>query len=266
MADFWGTLGNVFGNITGVNQANRAAEQSQAGQSNQNNAGQALGNAANLSAGQFAQQAGQAGQALGERLGSTAASGGTQAATQAARTSGVNKGQAAILGGQEAGRAFTSGQTTGQGLGMNAYGQGAANQIGAAQAQGNLGTNQMYGGAQQAQQGNAATGSLLSAVGGLFSDEKVKENVKEGPKLEDILKKIKPVAFQYKPEMEQGQGEHVGVMAQDMEKTPLKENVVDTPAGKMIDTPKQENSNLNLIVQLAARIHELEGQLSKGAK
>jgi hypothetical protein len=134
-------------------------------------------------------------------------------------------------------------------------------QTGNASAQGALGTSQMAGSQGQSAQGNAATGGLLSAVGGLFSDEKVKEDVKTAHPLDEILSRVRPVSFKYKPEMEQGPGEHVGVIAQDLEKTPLKENVIDTPAGKMIDTPKQENSNLNLIVEMAGRIKELEDQI-----
>lgn len=260
---FWDSLSNTLGDITGVNQANRAATQSNAGQGNQAAAGQALGNIAGVNPDQFAAGAGKAGQALGQQMGQTAAAGGTQAATQAARTSGVNKGQAAILGGQEAGRSFTQGQTAGQGLGMGAYGQGAANQLGAANAQGNLGSNQMQESLGQSGQGNQATGGLMSAFGGLFSDEKMKEDVKKGPNIEAILAKIDPVRFKYKKEAGEGSGEQIGVTAQDIEKTPMKENIVETPQGKMVDTRKQEMSNLNLIVQLASRIKELESEKGK---
>ena len=256
-------MGNIFGDITGANQADRSRQQSDAAQENQNAAGQTLGGIAGVNPAQFAAGAGQAGQALGEQMGRTAAAGGTQAATQAARTAGVNKGQAAILGGQEAGRAFTQGQTTGQGLGMGAYGQGAATQLGAANAQGNLGTNQMQGSLGQSGQGNQATGGLLSAIGGLFSDEKMKEDVKKGPDIESILAKIDPVRFKYKKEAGEGSVEQIGVTAQDIEKTPMKGNVIDTPKGKMVDTRKQEMSNLNLIVQLASRIKELESEKGK---
>jgi hypothetical protein len=71
------------------------------------------------------------------------------------------------------------------------------------------------------------------------------------------------VRFKYKPEAGEGTGEQVGVTAQDIEKTPMKENVIDTPDGKMVDTRKQEMSNLDLIVQLAAKVKELQ---DKGAK
>ena len=260
---FWDSLGNTLGDITGVNQADRGRQQSDTGQSNQNAAGQTLGGIAGVNPAQFAAGAGQEGQALGQQMGQTAAAGGTQAATQAARTAGVNKGQAAILGGQQAGRSFTEGQTAGQGLGMGAYGQGAANQLGAANAQGNLGTNQMQGSIAQTGQGNQATGGLLNMIGGLFSDENMKEGVKEGPDIEQILSKIDPIRFKYKKEAGEGSAEQIGVTAQDIEKTPMKGNVIDTPKGKMVDTRKQEMSNLNLIVQLASRIKELESEKGK---
>ena len=182
----------------------------------------------------------------------------------------MNKGQAAMLGGQASGQAYTQGQQAGQGLGMGAYGQGANTQLGAVgtqgsigSAQGQLGTNQMNASTNQSAQGNQATGGLLSAVGGLFSDEKMKEDVKKAPDIESILAKIDPVRFKYKKEAGEGSGEQIGVTAQDIEKTPMKENVVDTPKGKMVDTRKQEMSNLNLIVQLASRIKELESEKGK---
>lgn len=258
MANFWDTLGNIAGNITGANQANQSATQNAAGNANQAAASTALGGIAGKGAGQFAQEAGQAGQALGQQMGTEAATQGSQAATQAARTAGVNKGQAALLGGQEAGRAFTQGQQTGRGMGMEAYGQGANTQLGGAQSQGTLGTNQTSGGLASSGQGNQATGGLLNAIGGLFSDKDLKKDVKPSVNLEEIVRKIKPKDFAYKPEAGEGDGKQVGVMAQDMEKTPLKENVVQTPEGRVIDTPKQENSNLNLILQLARRVIELE--------
>jgi hypothetical protein len=99
----------------------------------------------------------------------------------------------------------------------------------------------------------------------MFSDKNMKTDIKKSPDLEAIIRKIKPVSFNYKPEAGEGDENHIGVLAQDMEKTPLKANVVDTPAGKMIDTGKQEMSNLNLIIELATKVRDLEAQL-KGVK
>ena len=164
---FFQDIGNWFSDITG-NTAAQNAKKSQAtgaqgiaaGQGTMGSAADIAGEAggragalANRSAGQFAQESGRAGQALGEQMGRTAATQGTQAATQAARTQGVNKGQSALLGSQQAGNLFTQGQTQGQQLGMGAYGQGANTQLGAVNAEtGAAGT--MGGiGAGQAQAG-----------------------------------------------------------------------------------------------------------------
>lgn len=258
---FLDSAGNFFGDITGVNQANRSAEQAQAGQANQNQAAGQLGGIGGKSASQFAGEAGQAGTALADQMGRQAATSGTQQVLQGARTAGLNKGQASQEAGQAAGGLYTSGQQRGQGLGMEAYGMGANTQLGGASSLANLGSNQMGSSVDQAKLGNQASGGLLSAIGGLFSDEKVKEGIKESPKIEEVAAKVKPVAFEYKEKMGQGKGEHVGITAQDMEKTPLKENVIETPAGKMIHPGKQENSNLNLIVQLENEIKSLEAQL-----
>jgi hypothetical protein len=277
MADFWGSVGNWFGNMTGVNQANQAADQNAAGMGAAQQGGATMGAAAGTagqlagkSAGQFAGEAGQAGQALGEQMGRTAATQGTQAATQAARTSGVNKGQAALLGSQQAGNAFTNAQTAGQQLGMGAYGQGANTQLGAVGTQGNigaqqgqLGTNLISAGQGAAKQGTDAGGGLLSAIGGLISsDENAKKDIKAAPDLKETTKKVTPSAFKYKDDPEEK--EQVGVMAQDLEKTPMASNVVDTPEGKMVDTGRQEMSNTALILQLAKKVEELEAKLKGG--
>lgn len=254
---FLDSVGNFFGDITGINQHNRGAEQAQAAQANEAQAAGQLGGIGGKSATQFAGEAGTAGEALGGKMGQQAATLGSQQALQAARTAGLNKGQAAQQAGQTAGQLFTQGQLQGQGLGMESYDQGANVQLGGAGALGNLGTNQMNASTAQTAQGNQASGGLLGAIGGLFSDEKVKEDIKESPKVEEIAKEVKPVGFKYKDGVGQGSGEHVGITAQDMEKTPLKENVINTPAGKIIHPGKQENSNLNMIVQLSKKVDEI---------
>jgi hypothetical protein len=166
-SDFWGGLSNWWGDLTGKN-ATDAAKRSQAtgatgvatGQNIMEGAAggasQSIYDAQKLAkrgAGQFAQESGQAGAALGEQMGRTAATQGTQAATQAARTQGVNKGQSALLGSQQAGNLFTQGQTQGQQLGMGAYGQGAQTQLGAVNAGTSAAATQGAIGANQAQAG-----------------------------------------------------------------------------------------------------------------
>lgn len=250
--------------MTGANQANSARDDRQRARERQDTASGVLGGAANIGGAQYAQQAGQAGQALGQQMGTDAATIGTQKATQAARTQGLNKGQAAITGAGQAGNLFTQGQTSGQGMGMNAYGQGAGNQINAATNLGGIGTANAEQAGKSGQAATQAGGSLLGAIGGLMSDEDSKEDIQKSPDIDDILSRVRPVSYKYKEGEGQGDGEHVGVIAQDLEKTPMKENVVDTPAGKMINGPMQEGSNLNLIVQLAGRIRELEDQIRGG--
>jgi len=134
----------------------------------------ASGNLMDITGAQGAAAAGQAGQALGqqmgEQMGRQAATSGSQAATQAARTAGVNKGQAALLGGQEAGRAYTSsqqaGQLAGQQLGMGAYDTAANRQLAATQLHGNIGATES---GQGMQQGQNLMGGLSKVAGGAAS-------------------------------------------------------------------------------------------------
>lgn len=161
-------LGSWFGNILGTNQANQASDQFSQASGNINAASTALQGIQNKSASDYAKESGQAGQALGEQMGQTAATQGTRAATQAARTQGVNKGQSALLGSQQAGNLYTQGQQQGQGLGMQAYGQGANTQLGGAAALGNMGTNEQANAAQSqaasTKQGSLLFGGALSAL------------------------------------------------------------------------------------------------------
>lgn len=105
-------------------------------------------------------------------MGQQAAQLGTQQAMQAARTAGLNKGQAALEGGQQAGQLFTRGQMQGQGLGMGAYGQGAQTQLGGALGQSNLGLGQMEGAQSSREAGASHGGGVLGAVGGFLGLEK----------------------------------------------------------------------------------------------
>lgn len=76
-----------------------------------------------------------------------------------------------------------------------------------------------------------------SAAAKIFSDEKMKKNVKPGD-VQALLKTISAKEYDYK-DSKHGEGKHFGVMAQDLEKTPYgKSMVIDTPQGKMVDTRK----------------------------
>ena len=86
--------------------------------------------------------------------------------------------------------------------------------------------------------------------------------------LESLLKNVKPVTYKYKPGFEQLKPEgtpRMGVLAQDLEKTPLKDTVVDTPQGKQLDVGQLTANNTALIIELASQVKALQDQL-KGAK
>ncbi len=105
----------------------------------------------------------------------------------------------------------------------------------------------------------------LAAAGlgaAMFSDERLKENVKDGTKaVRRAFAKISPKTYDYK-DQRMGKGEQVGFVAQDLEKAGLKSAVIDTPIGKAIDTGKLTGANTAAISDLAKRMAKLE----KGGK
>lgn len=223
---------------------------------------------------------GQAGQAAG-----AAATQGAQKAAQAARAGGLNKGQAALAGAQQTGDIYSGAlqkglesgrgqymagaqQFAGQGAEMAGRGLSAAGgQVAAGAAQGNIGAQQGALGAGQVGQGQAqgaqtwgAVKDVAGGVAGLISDIRAKRDVQPAPDMLDaILRKIKPIAFRYKEGIGDP-GAQVGVSAQDLEKTPLAPVVQETPQGKQIDTRKLSTANLDLIIELAKRVAELEAR------
>lgn len=105
-------------------------------------------------------------------------------------------------------------------------------------------------------------------IGKTLSDENAKnfydesKNSLDSINIHDIAEKIRPVRFEYKKEIiNEGKaepGEHVGVIAQDLEKTPLASAVKEGEDGlKRIDTAELSTANLNLIIQLANEVKNL---------
>lgn len=257
---FFDDVGNFFGNITGQTQRNQAMQAQQAAQQTAANAAGTLGGIATQDPNAIAQQAIASGQQAGEQIGRENATVGTQQALQAARTAGVNKGQAALVGGQQAGNLFTQGRQQGQGLGTGAYQTARGQNIGAATGQAQAAGVQGGIGGQQGAAGAAQQGSFLSGLGGLataglglLSDEEAKKEIKDSSTLDEAAEKIPPKDFKYKD----GGGERTGVLAQDVEKV-NPENIVDTPAGKVIDVAKQTGTNTARLSEAARRIQQLE--------
>jgi len=193
-----------------------------------------------------------------------------------------------------------------QGLGLT--GAGKIAETGVSELNPGLGA-QSTAAQAQIDQGNreqAAGGGLLggaiSGISSLLSDVRLKTNITPSGSVEDLMTKFKspktvsnvdvllakykdssdpikklaanvtPVDFNYKPGIgEDPNKQRVGVLAQDLEKTDAKDNVVVAPDGtKTIDVPQQTGTNTNWIVQLAQKsveqesmIKDLQAQLSK---
>jgi hypothetical protein len=191
--DLGGAIGSAFG-IGGNSEQRR-------GTNTMKEADVASGNIMEQTPAEAAAAAGAAGAGLGEQMGRTAATAGSQAATQAARTAGVNKGQAAILGGQEAGRAFTNAQTTGQLAGMGNYNQAAGRQLQAVGLHGNIGEAEAGVGRQSGQDFMGGLGKLAGAAamlseGGIAMEPTTAVVAEKGPEAViplDDMDKVKAI-------------------------------------------------------------------------
>lgn len=208
-----------------------------------------------------------------------------QQATQAARNAGMTKGRAANLGATQAANAygnnFMNQQQMAAQQGMNAV---SANQGLAGQYQGlaNQALAEQQARRQQAanvmQTGLNALGAVGSFISPLLtlsdkrtknikdvlSDEKINSIKDQTTHISDLASKLNSYLFEYKPEAQEEYGvddkEHVGVMAQEMEKNPITaSNVIEDENGiKHIDTNQQTLTNLALIADLARRLADLE--------
>ena len=102
-------------------------------------------------------------------------------------------------------------------------------------------------------------GQAAGAAGSLImSDKNVKTNIKPSTTLEQLMKKVRPVTYDYKDNPEAPP--RAGVLAQDLEKTPLANSVVDTPAGKALDTEQLTPQILSMLIEMAHKVY------SKGSK
>jgi len=244
----------------------------------------------------YMRKANEAAQSQASQSAQAGATQGARQALMAARSAGLNKGQASMRAGQQAGDAYTNQYQQGlesgrnqyqsgvqqrqalgaqqQGLGIQQQGMGLQGQLSTTAQQYPLAINQANVAQQQGVQSQAAgaggLGGFLSGIGQLFtSDENCKENIGKSSTLDELVKKVKPVDFNYTKESgEDATKNRVGVLAQDLEKTSMKDNVVDTPEGKKIDAGQQTLSNTNLIVQLAEELFTLKSELKalKGGK
>jgi hypothetical protein len=107
----------------------------------------------------------------------------------------------------------------------------------------------------------AAAGTVATALGSAASDRRLKKNIKYNDKeVEQFLSALHAYSFDYK-DSKFGQGTHLGIMAQDAEKSALgKSFVEETPEGKMIDGKKALGVMLAGLANINKRIQKLEGK------
>lgn len=201
------------------------------------------------------QNIGQVASEQAERAGGGA---GRQANT-AARTAGLNPGQAAATGSRAASDVYSA-----------YYNQAYGQQQQASQAQINqmiqnlqlqMGINPgqqgQYGTQGMQQGGNGTMDSVIGAAAGVAgavaSDERLKDGIKETKLLDPVGKSVKSIEFTYKTDPNRPE---VGISAQDLEKTPLKTAVIDTPQGKMVDTRRLTTANTGMISEMARKLAE----------
>lgn len=111
----------------------------------------------------------------------------------------------------------------------------------------------------QGESNRAMVGQAIGFGGMIASDRKLKKNVRAGAEAADeFMSSMKPRTFRYK-DRKFGEGEHLGVMAQDMERSTIGRGVVTkTPHGKMLNMRKLQSGLVASVVRLNDRLRELE--------
>ena len=143
------------------------------------------------------------------------------------------------------------------------------NQLSKAGAQNQVGQNLagMFMGQAQAKAASdaATTGALISGGAAIAaSDKNVKINVKEGSSpIRQLMDKLSPYEYDYKPEVVENAndlGKQLGVMAQDLEKSPLGAEFVqeDMNGVKRVDYGKMGSTQMAAIADVHQRVNKLE--------
>ena len=126
------------------------------------------------------------------------------------------------------------------------------------------GSGQQYVG----KSGGGGGSGILGLVASFLSDENAKKNIKPARSLTDQFAAMTPVTYDYKPGY--GGGSHVGVIAQDIERTPVGKNMVgskdvDGKRVKSIDSKEAVSTLLANAAEQAKRIKELENKTGVGS-
>ncbi len=206
-----------------------------------------------------------------------ASEGAGQQAVGYARSSGLNPAQAALLGSTSAGNTYGTSYGTNLynrlGLDVQKYGidtqrYGIDKNAEVQKYNADLGYKAQKNQIDQQNNNNlwGALGTGVSAIGGIFSDENLKEDIKDGYGILDrVTRVVNPKTFKIKPEAGGDGKTQVGVMAQDLEKTPLASTVVDTPQGKVVDTRKLTTANTAMLSDLSKKVDTLYNFLKEAS-
>ena len=292
-----GAVADWFDNLDffGTKKSERAANQLATANEQQGENWQGASDAADAASGRaadsYARGQGYADQAqdwiqTGGQSGKLASQAGAQISGQAAgtaRSAGLNAAQAAKIGGQQGASSYSDVYGKVYGQGMQGLSNLSGQELNSSAAQGgvaaaehgnmNTATGQLYGtGTQQQQAGSSQTSGSISGltniVGALIaSDETKKKNIKSSRHdLEKVFAKVKPYRFNYKEGNGQDDKDHLGVMAQDLEKTSLKGAVMDTPEGKKVDTGQLTMGNTAMIGELNEKLDKIMKYVKRGMK
>lgn len=95
----------------------------------------------------------------------------------------------------------------------------------------------------------------------MMSDERVKEDIEPGAEaVRQALDALHSVTYKYKDE-KHGKGPQVGIIAQDLEKTPIgKQAVEDTPEGKRVNVGRLGGFMLAALSDLHEQVKDLKGR------
>ena len=141
-------------------------------------------------------------------------------------------------------------------------------QIYQAQMQAAAGKNQALGQqaqllASQGQQGMGLMGAGMTAAAIMASDVRAKKNIELAPEeIDNFLNSLTGYKFNYKDPERYGEGKRLGVMTQDMSKTPMGAEAVvkDEKGTQMIDANKALGAILASLGQVNNRINMLESK------
>lgn len=218
-----------------------------------------------------------AAQAQGSNIAETAGKSAVNSAISGARSSGLNKAQSAMAGMGAGSKAASDNYSTGVnsaltkqqnelGNALNIVNQ--ANEVDKAKYEGKIKSKT----ADLGTAGTAAAGIAGLIGAAIASDEELKTIYPDmGDDILDAFRNIRSVEFSYTPEaIEEAKteilpgvdtDEHMGVIAQDVEKA-FPETVEDNGSGhKLVDTKELTMANTAAIAELARQLKEIEEKL-----